>query len=146
MSQFSKFVSLVPYLPDELQVMAMQVREPARLTDLVASYLKIAVEELQDLLSTLDVRARLEKLIVILSREIELLELGHKIQSQVQTELNKNQREYYLRQQLKAIQKELGEGDARSVRNRGPREEDREREDARGGAQGGRQGTRSAAR
>ncbi len=113
-SQFSKFVSLVPYLPDELQVMSMQVRDPARLTDLVASYLKVAVEELQDLLATLDVRARLEKLIVILSREIELLELGHKIQSQVQTELNKNQREYYLRQQLKAIQKELGEGDARS--------------------------------
>src|SRR5579863_5518839 len=113
-SQFSKFVSLVPYLPDELQVMAMQVQDPARLTDLVASYLKIAVEELQDLLSTLDVRQRLEKLIVILSREIELLELGHKIQSQVQTELNKNQREYYLRQQLKAIQKELGEGDGRS--------------------------------
>src|ERR1700733_14618367 len=113
-SQFSKFVSLVPYLPDELQVMSMQVRDPARLTDLVASYLKVAVEELQDLLSTLNVRERLEKLIVILSREIELLELGHKIQSQVQTELNKNQREYYLRQQLKAIQKELGEGDARS--------------------------------
>jgi ATP-dependent Lon protease len=113
-SQFSKFVSLVPYLPDELQVMAMQVRDPARLTDLVASYLKIAVEELQDLLGTLDVRQRLEKLIVILSREIELLELGHKIQSQVQSELNKNQREYYLRQQLKAIQKELGEGDGRT--------------------------------
>src|SRR5277367_4179084 len=71
-SQFSKFVSLVPYLPDELQVMSMQVRDPARLTDLVASYLKVAVEELQDLLATLDVRGRLEKLIVILSREIEL--------------------------------------------------------------------------
>src|SRR3984893_19263299 len=113
-SQFSKFVSLVPYLPDELQVMSMQVRDPARLTDLVASYLKVAVEELQDLVATLDVRGRLEKLIVILSREIELLELGHKIQSQVQTELNKNQREYYLRQQLKAIQKELGDGDSRS--------------------------------
>jgi len=105
-SQFSKFVSLVPYLPDELQVMAMQVREPGRLTDLVASYLKIAVEELQDILGTLDVRQRLEKLIVILSREIELLELGHKIQSQVQTELNKNQREYYLRQQLNALNTE----------------------------------------
>jgi len=113
-SQFSKFVSLVPYLPDELQVMAMQVRDPARLTDLVASYLKIAVEELQDLLATLDVRQRLEKLLVILTREIELLELGHKIQSQVQSELNKSQREYYLRQQLKAIQKELGEGDGRA--------------------------------
>src|ERR1700738_732299 len=114
-SQFSKFVSLVPYLPDELQVMGMQVRDPGRLTDLCASYLKIAVEELQDLLSTLDVRQRLEKLLLILSREIELLELGHKIQSQVQSELNKNQREYFLRQQLKAIQKELGEGDPRSA-------------------------------
>src|SRR5271168_5228824 len=113
-SQFSKFVSLVPYLPDELQGIAMQVREPGRLTDLVASYLKIAVEEAQDLLSSTDVRQRLEKLIAILTREIELLELGHKIQSQVQTELNKNQREYYLRQQLKAIQKELGDGDSRS--------------------------------
>src|ERR1700674_5535302 len=112
-SQFSKFVSLVPYLPDELQVMAMQVKEASRLADMVASYLKIPVEELQDLLSTNDVRARLEKLIVILGREIELLEIGRKSQSQVQTELNKNQREYYLRQQLKAIQKELGEGDAR---------------------------------
>jgi ATP-dependent Lon protease len=113
-SQFSKFVSLVPYLPDELQARAMKVTEPGRLTDMVASYLKIAVEEAQDLIATLDVRARLEKLIAILGREIELLELGHKIQSQVQTELNKNQREYYLRQQLKAIQKELGEGDTRS--------------------------------
>jgi ATP-dependent Lon protease len=113
-SQFSKFVSLVPYLPDELQGIAMGFREPGRLTDLVASYLKIAVEEAQDLLSTIDVRQRLEKLIAILTREIELLELSHKIQSQVQTELNKNQREYYLRQQLKAIQKELGEGDSRS--------------------------------
>src|ERR1700691_2417790 len=113
-SQFSKFVSLVPYLPDELQVMAMKVKEASRLADMVASYLKIPVEEAQDLLATLDVRGRLEKLIAILSREIEMLELGHKIQSQVQTELNKNQREYYLRQQLKAIQKELGEGDPRS--------------------------------
>src|SRR5215813_10610714 len=114
LSQFSKIVSLVPYLPDELQVMAMKVPEPGRLADMVASYMKIVVEELQDLIANVDVRARLEKLIAILGREIELLELGHKIQSQVQTELNKNQREYYLRQQLKAIQKELGEGDARS--------------------------------
>jgi ATP-dependent Lon protease len=114
-SQFSKFVSLVPYLPDELQVMAMQVREPERLADLVASYLKIAIEEAQDLLTTLDVRVRMEKLAAILNREIELLELGHKIQSQVQSELNKSQREYYLRQQVKAIQKELGESDGRSA-------------------------------
>src|SRR5713226_847312 len=132
-SQFSKFVSLVPYLPDELQVMAMQVKEASRLADMVASYMKIAIEEGQDLLSTLDVRARLEKLIAILGREIEMLELGHKIQSQVQTELNKNQREYYLRQQLKAIQKELGEGDARTS----------EVEDVARGAQSCPQGTRA---
>jgi ATP-dependent Lon protease len=112
---FSKFVSLVPYLPDELQTMALHVQNPARLSDLVASYLKIACEEDQDLLSTLDARERLEKLTAILSREIELLELSHKIQSQVQSELNKNQREFFLRQQLKAIQKELGEGDPRSA-------------------------------
>ena len=144
-SQFSKFVSLVPYLPDELQVMSMQVRDPARLTDLVASYLKIAVEELQDLLATLDVRERLEKLIVILSREIELLELGHKIQSQVQTELNKNQREYYLRQQLKAIQKELGEGDARTSEIDDLEKKIEDGQNARGRAQGRRQGTRTPA-
>src|SRR5579875_359934 len=112
--QFSKFVSLVPYLPDELQVMATHVREPGRLADLVASYLKIAVEEQQDLLATLEVRSRLEKLGTILHREIELLELGHKIQSEVQSELSKNQREFYLRQQLRAIQKDLGESDART--------------------------------
>ncbi|HEY2105172.1 MAG TPA: endopeptidase La [Candidatus Binataceae bacterium] len=114
-SQFSKFVSLVPYLPDELQVMAMNIHEPGRLADLVASYMKIAVEEEQDLLSTLEVKSRLEKLSSILNREIELLELGHKIQGHVQSELTKNQREFYLRQQLKAIQKELGEGDPRSA-------------------------------
>src|SRR5262249_57142831 len=65
--------------------------------------------------STLDVRARLERLSTILSREVELLELGHKIQSQVQSELSKNQKEFYLRQQLKAIQRELGEGDSRTA-------------------------------
>ncbi len=114
-SQFSRFVSLVPYLPDELQAMATHVREPGRLADLVASYLKIATEEEQDLLSTLDAKERLEKLTAILNREIELLELGHKIQSQVQTELSKNQREFYLRQQMKAIQRELGESDPRTA-------------------------------
>jgi len=77
-------------------------------TDLIASNLNISLEEKQDLLNTLDLRIRLEKLSTILNREIELLELGHKIQSQVQTELNKNQKEFYLRQQMKAIQKELG--------------------------------------
>jgi len=112
-NQFAKFVSMIPYLPDELQVVAMNIKYSGKLTDLIASNLNISLEEKQDLLSTLDVRKRLEKLSAILNREIELLELGHKIQSQVQTELSKNQKEFYLRQQMRAIQKELGEGDGR---------------------------------
>jgi ATP-dependent Lon protease len=114
-SQFAKFVSMTPYLPDELQVVVMNIKDPGKVTDLIASNLNIAVEEKQELLSTIDVRQRLERLSTILNREIELLELGHKIQSQVQSELNKNQKEFYLRQQLRAIQKELGEGDARTT-------------------------------
>jgi ATP-dependent Lon protease len=113
-SQFAKFVSMTPYLPDELQVVVMNIKDPGKVTDLIASNLNVAVEEKQELLAALDVRQRLEKLSTILNREIELLELGHKIQSQVQSELNKNQKEFYLRQQLRAIQKELGEGDART--------------------------------
>jgi len=113
-SQFSKFVSMVPYLPDELQGVVMNIKDPGRVADLIASQLNISSEEKQDLLNSLDVRARLEKLSTILTREVELVELGHKIQSQVQTELNKNQKEFYLRQQMRAIQKELGEGDSRS--------------------------------
>ncbi len=112
-NQFSKFVSMIPYLPDELQVVVMNIKDPGKVTDLVASNLNISLEEKQDLINTVDVKQRLEKLSAILNREIELLELGHKIQSQVQTELNKNQKEFYLRQQMKAIQKELGEGDPR---------------------------------
>jgi len=114
-NQFAKFVSMIPYLPDELQVVVMNIKDPGKVTDLIASNLNISLEEKQDLLSTLDIRIRLEKLSTILNREIELLELGHKIQSQVQTELNKNQKEFYLRQQLKAIQKELGEGDGKTA-------------------------------
>ncbi|MGH7804225.1 MAG: endopeptidase La, partial [Candidatus Binatia bacterium] len=113
-SQFAKFVSMIPYLPDELQVVVMNIKDPGKVADLVASNLNISLEEKQDLLNTIEVRSRLEKLSAILNREIELLELGHKIQNQVQTELNKNQKEFYLRQQMKAIQKELGEGDPRS--------------------------------
>jgi ATP-dependent Lon protease len=114
-NQFAKFVSMIPYLPDELQVVVMNIKDAGKVTDLIASNLNISIEEKQDLLSTLDVRARLEKLSAILNREIELLELGHRIQSQVQSELNKNQKEFYLRQQLKAIQRELGEGDGKGA-------------------------------
>lgn len=114
-NQFAKFVSMIPYLPDELQLVVMNIKDPGKVTDLIASNLNISLDEKQDLLNTLEVQSRLQRLSVILNREIELLELGSKIQSQVQTELSKNQKEFYLRQQLRAIQKELGEGDGRSA-------------------------------
>jgi len=134
-SQFAKFVSMTPYLPDELQVVVMNIRDAGKVTDLIASNLNIAVEEKQELLAALDVRQRLERLSTILNREIELLELGHKIQSQVQSELNKNQKEFYLRQQLRAIQKELGEGDGRTSEL----EELRDKLDAAGLSEAGRE-------
>jgi len=114
-AQFAKFVSLSPYLPDELQVVVMNIKDAGRVSDLIASNLNISVEEKQELLSTLEVQARLQKLSAILARELELVELGQKIQTQVQSELTKNQKEFYLRQQMRAIQKELGEGDSRTV-------------------------------
>jgi len=114
-NQFAKFVSMIPYLPDELQLVVMNIKDPGKVTDLIASNLNISLEEKQDLLNTLNVQTRLQRLSSILNREIELLELGSKIQSQVQTELSKNQKEFYLRQQMRAIQRELGEGDSRAA-------------------------------
>jgi ATP-dependent Lon protease len=109
---FSRLVELVPYLPEELQLAAANVDDPSALTYLVASTLRLKTEERQQLLELIDVEARLRETSVILGRELEVAELGTKIQSQVQSEMEKTQREYFLRQQLKAIQEELGEGDA----------------------------------
>jgi len=114
-NQFAKYVSMIPYLPDELQSVVLNIRDPGKVTDLIASNLNVSLEEKQELLSTLDVKQRMERLLMILKREIELLELGHKIQAQVQSELTKNQKEFYLRQQMRAIQKELGESDPRAA-------------------------------
>jgi ATP-dependent Lon protease len=108
---FGRIVSLVPYLPAELELAAANVDDPSALSHLVASTLRLKTEEKQRLLEEPDVEKRLRELSAILSRELEVFELGTKIQSQVQSELEKGQREYFLRQQLKAIQDELGEGD-----------------------------------
>ena len=90
----------------------MNITEPGRLADFIASSLStISTPVKQEVLETLDIRARLDNLNRILIKELEVLELGSKIQSQVQSEVGKNQREYFLREQMKAIQKELGEGD-----------------------------------
>ncbi len=110
-----KIIALSPMLPDELAGVALNIVDPGRLTDVIgASVPTLGSATKQDLLETADVRRRLEKLIAALTKEAEVLELGSKIQSQVQSEMSKTQREYYLREQLKAIQKELGEGDERS--------------------------------
>ncbi len=114
-NQFARFVSMIPYLPDELQLVVMNIKDPGKISDLIASNLNVSLEEKQDLLNTLDVGARMRRLSTILNREVELLELGSKIQNQVQSELSKNQKEFYLRQQLRAIQKELGEGESRGA-------------------------------
>jgi len=108
---FTKIIGLVPYLPEELQMAASNVDDPSALCYLIASAIKIKTEEKQDLLEEIDVEKRLRKLTVILNRELEVFELGSKIQSDVQSEMDKNQREYFLRQQIKAIQEELGEVD-----------------------------------
>ena len=111
-TNFQQVVSLSPLLSDDLQTLAANIAEPGRLADFIASSLTtIATPVKQEVLETLDVRARMDALNRILIKELEVLELGSKIQSQVQSEVGKNQREYFLREQMKAIQKELGEGD-----------------------------------
>jgi ATP-dependent Lon protease len=109
---FGRVIASVPYLPDELEIAAANVYDPSALSYLVASTLRIKADEKQHLLELTDVGRRLREISAILSRELEVVELGSKIQSQVQSEMEKGQREYFLRQQLKAIQDELGEGDA----------------------------------
>jgi ATP-dependent Lon protease len=111
LSVFSKIVSLVPYLPEELEVAAANVDEPGALAFLVASTMRIKTDDKQALLEESDVSARLRKLVSLLTQELEVLELGSKIQSDVRSEIDKTQRDYFLRQQLKAIQAELGETD-----------------------------------
>jgi ATP-dependent Lon protease len=108
---FTNIVAEVPYLPEELQVMVANVDDPSALTHLIAGALRLKPEEKQELLEEVDVAKRLRRLSEILARELEVVAIGSKIQSQVQSELEKGQREYFLRQQLKAIQEELGEAD-----------------------------------
>jgi ATP-dependent Lon protease len=110
-SLFGRIIGLVPYLPEELQLAATNVDDPSALAHLVASTLRLKTDEKQKLLEEADVEQRLRHVTSILNRELEVLELGSKIQSQVQSEMEKGQREFFLRQQLKAIQDELGEGD-----------------------------------
>lgn len=112
---FHKVLELSPHIPPELGNIALNIEEPGTLADLVTSSLKISVCERQDILETLEIKPRLEKVIRIVTHQMEILELGRKIQSQVKGEIDKTQREYYLREQLKAIQEELGEKDSHAA-------------------------------
>jgi ATP-dependent Lon protease len=111
-TQFQQIVSASPTLSDELQTIAMNIDEPGRLVDFIASSLPfLATTDKQELLETPDVAARLERINKHLAKELEVQQLRNKIQSEVQDQVQQSQRDYYLREQLKAIQKELGEMD-----------------------------------
>jgi len=115
LSLFQKVVSMSPTLPDELGSLASNAENPGALADLIAAALPtLSVEQKQELLETVDVKERLQKLVTALGKEAEVLELGSKIQSEIQSKMSETQREYYLREQMKAIQKELGERDERT--------------------------------
>ncbi len=108
---YTKIIELVPYLPDELEMAAANIDDPGSLGYFIASTMRLKTEEKQELLEEVEVSKRLRRLTSLMNRELEVLELGSKIQNQVQSEMGKTQREYFLRQQLKAIQDELGETD-----------------------------------
>ena len=113
--QFQKLVSLSQTLSDELKIPTLNlIGQPSKLADFVAFNLKISLEDQQALLELTNVQDRLKGLTILLNRELEVAETGSRIQSQVQNEMSKVQRDYYLREQLKAIQKELGDADDRA--------------------------------
>jgi ATP-dependent Lon protease len=110
-STFSRIIEELPYLPEELLLAVANLDDPAELTHLIAGALRMKTEEKQRLLEERNVTKRLRLLSEILARELELVEIGSRIQTQVQSEMERGQREYVLRQQLRAIQEELGEVD-----------------------------------
>jgi ATP-dependent Lon protease len=113
--QFNRIVELSPGLPQEIGAMANSIKEPGTLADMVASTINSSTEEKQGILEALDVMKRLKQVTKLVNHQLDILELGHKIQTQVKGDMDKRQREYYLRQQLKAIKEELGETDEGSV-------------------------------
>ena len=109
---FQDIINLSPALSDQVKVSALNIEEPGKLADLVAANLNINLEERQHLLETTNVKERLNRLLPLLNRELEVLTLGSKIQKEVTSSMNKTQRDFYLREQIRAIQRELGESDS----------------------------------
>jgi ATP-dependent Lon protease len=115
MGQVQKLIEKAPYLPDELSGAAASVEDPIRLVYFLASITRMPMRDKQALLEIDETSGKLRRVLQVLGRELELLELGGRISSQIQSEMTKAQREHYLREQLRAIQKELGEGDDREA-------------------------------
>ncbi|HEY4094032.1 MAG TPA: endopeptidase La [Baekduia sp.] len=120
---FSRIVEQAPYLPEELQLAVANIDDASTLSHLIAGSLRLPTEEKQALLEEVDVGRRLRRLAETLARELEVISIGSEIQSQVQSEIDKGQREYVLRQQLKAIQDELGDFDESAEEARELREQ-----------------------
>ncbi|MCB1220161.1 MAG: endopeptidase La [Planctomycetales bacterium] len=113
--QFKQYVNVGKNLPTEILVAANNIKEPGKLADLVAANISITDDVRQEVLETIDTMERLEKVNQLLTREIQLLNMSSRIQTQVQEEVGRSQREYFLREQMKAIQRELGEADPKEA-------------------------------
>ncbi len=111
---FLKMLELSPYLPSELGALVRELSDPRVLADITGGSLNISKAEKQELLEIIDVTERLRRVLTYINRELEILELGKKIQSEVKSEMDKAQKDYYLREHIKVLQKELGEGDERT--------------------------------
>ncbi len=110
-NNFQKIALSIPQIGEELQILVMNIEDPGKLADMVATNVNMTVEERQKLLELLDVKERLKQLLVHINRELEVLEVSSKIETKMKSDIDKKQKEYYLRQEMEAIKKELGEGD-----------------------------------
>jgi len=113
--QFARIADLIPSIPGELVASVTSLEDPLQTVYTVANFQRMDLEEAQEILELDPISAKLKKLIAILVREVEMLEIGQKIQNEARSEIEKMQREYFLREQLKAIQRELGEGDEQAA-------------------------------
>src|SRR5262249_26678900 len=111
---FTKIVDHSENMPDELKEVATSCEDAGRLADLVGANVDLRLQDKQQLLELFDVRARLQKLVRLLGHELQVVKLGEKLQGEIREEMDREQREYYLRQQMKAIRKELGDGEERN--------------------------------
>src|SRR5687767_2693822 len=110
-NQFQEIIKLTPALSDQVKIAALNTQAPGQLSDLIGGNLNLSLEERQSLLETADVKQRLQRLRPFMDREMEVLTLSSKIQNEVTSSMAKSQRDFFLREQMRAIQRELGEGD-----------------------------------